>query len=272
MTNENNDIGNAVEDYINELSGKDVKEPENHQAGTEEEVKEPEQKKDEKPENYEIRLEKFKKQRDEQMAKNQELESRIAHLQGQIETVLKLGQQPEQDPTEMMDDVQKALYLELQKAKQDQAKMAEMLASVENRARQQEYTTREDMFFKSNPQYDTEDKKQEARDTMIEYAKANPKVGKLLLDGEISLNEVHTLALIKSGKLPNLQSKAQDSTKVFGNGKTEQPSSNVASEGISNVEKAIKILRNKESTNKGEASNVLIDSFADSVIEGMKRQ
>lgn len=273
MENENQASFDAVTQYINELSGTDVKESENHQPEEtkKEEVKEvaKEASKEEKPENYDIRIKKALEQRDEARKKAEELESKMAHIQGQIDAMVKMNTTPEQDPTEVMTDTEKALYLELQKTKQEMQSMADMVNQVEQKSKQNEYQTREENFWKSNPQYDTEEKKQEIREAMTEYAKSNQEIAKLLLQGQITLNEVHTLALIKAGKFPTTQSKPEDSTKVFGNGKTEPSPVNVAATGSNDVEKAIKILRNKESTNKGEATDVIVKTFANDIMAGM---
>jgi len=215
--------------------------------------------------NASIRLDKLKKQRDEERSRAQDLERRLAQMEGKL-SVLDKGdsQDDEVDPTEYMDDTQKFLFNENQQLKDNISKLTDAVQGMQNEGSKKKLEDQESRFFENNPELNKN--RDEFVEDMLSYLKDKPSIKSMLKAGEVSLAEVHGMySASKPKSVKNSQVSNPD--KVFSGHSGSLPASkNSNSESQAVRRKAINILNNRDSTNKKEATDFLQKEITEDII------
>ena len=219
--------------------------------------------------NASIRLEKMKKQRDDATKEMQTLKEQFAELKGQISAFKDFNNNngdidPEVDPTEYMDDVQKLNYTENQKIKEQVKQLTDVIQGIQTDKTKDKIQKQEDNFFDSKPELKA--KKDEVVGELLDYLQDKPSIKAMIKDGSVTLNEVYGMY---SASKPQSTKRSQVSNpdKIFsGHSEPVQANRDQVSENDVNRKKALSILRNKESMNKSDAVNYLKDTITSDLI------
>jgi hypothetical protein len=206
--------------------------------------------------NASIRLEKLKKQRDEERQQRADLEKELAEMRGKLSVLENKGNDAdESDPTEYMDETQKFLFNQNKQLKEDMAKLVEVVQKREEEVSSNRLKEEENRFFENNP--DLKKNKDEFVEDILGYLGDKPSIKKMLVDGKVSLGEVYGMY---SASKPKSVKKTQVSNpdKVFSGHSSSVPANkSQEAETDANLKKAISILHDRESRNKAAAVNVL---------------
>lgn len=217
--------------------------------------------------NYAIRKEKADREIKEALDERNRIREELASLKGELtalKDVMVNPKQEEEDPTEYMSEQEKSLYLRTKQLEDEILKTREILNGIANKVVSSENKLREENFFKNNP--DIKDKS-EAKELILNYVKTKPAIAKELLNGEVDLQGVYELALLRSGK-PILP-KQEDSTAVFGNGKSEPSAPRVEDSKPDRYKDALSVLKNKDSENKKDAIDIGLNEIAKDIVSFM---
>lgn len=216
--------------------------------------------------NASIRLDKMKAQRDVERNKAIELERQLSEMRGKLSVLEKSdnAEVSENDPTEYMDDIQKALFNENKALKDTMSKMAKAVEKLQVESTTKNLQEQEDRFLDNNP--DLKKNKDEFVDNMLGYLENKPAIKNMFRDGQITLQEIYGMY---SSTMPKSKktSKVSNPDKVF-SGASDTGSVN-KSDDFENQrirKQAEKILGNPNSTNKGEAVRFLQKDITDSII------
>jgi len=219
--------------------------------------------------NSEHRIKKHIQERDTARTENSQLKQQLAQMQGQLDTFSKFVKpEPEADPTEDMTDTEAAMFKTIQNLESQIKEIGGAVNGVQQVALKNDYRNREQTFWANNPNISSDDAQVEARELVRDYSKENPSAAQELLKGNISLQNFYDMALMKSGNVV-VNKAAQDSTKVFGDGRTEStaPRSEYAEPDAFDTAKVE--LKDKNSVNKKEAVTVGIKAIADEIVSSM---
>jgi len=210
--------------------------------------------------NASIRLDKMKAQRDEERQRVLELEKKLARMEGQMEaTKPQETTESDVDPTEYMSDVEKELYLK-NKALQEQVDLlAKGFSSIEQQKKEESLTKQENQFFENNPEL--KERREDVVNEVLDYLKDKPEIKTLLRDSKLNISEIYGMVMASKPQSTKVVQK-NDPSKVFSN-HDSSVASGAADQLDSNHEmkKAIGILRDRESTNKAQAANFMLDAI-----------
>ena len=205
--------------------------------------------------NASIRLDKMRKQRDEERTRARELERKIAEMEGKL-SVLDKNENTEQqvDPTQMMDDTEKYLYEKVQGMEgviSKLAKLTEDLSVDKERGRIKE---QEERFFESNPEL--KERREQYVEEVLDYLEDKPALKDMLRKGQVSLGEIN--GMYQATKSRSKPKKEVANPAVFSGHSQSVPKGNdTDTSGGVEYRKAVNILRDKNSRNKAQAVDFL---------------
>lgn len=211
--------------------------------------------------NGQIRYEKNKKKLDSVLSENSELKQALARLEGKFEMFTsqsEAGKEPEVDPTEEMTATEKFLYEQNKKLQETIEGLNGKVGSFEEEKQKADWKAQEKTFYEQNKELDPA----KTKEVIVNYVKNNEEVGRLLLQKKLSLSQVYGLA----NPQKKAESSTQDSSTVFGNGKTEPAKPRMAQSDDGQIRSAIDTLRSESSMNKGEAVEILGGSIVDDIV------
>lgn len=215
--------------------------------------------------NASIRLEKMRKQRDEERAQRSELERQIAEMKGKLSVLDKSGdgESQEADPTEYMDETQQYLYQQNQELKNTIGQLSEAVNSMKVKESKERLAKQETQFLDQHPEL--KENKDQFVDDMMGYLDGKPEIARMLSGGNLSLNEVY--AMYSAGN-PKSTKKAEVSNPdaVFSGSSDSVRARQTDKADIElGIKKANKVLTDPNSTNKAEATEYLLDNVVDTI-------
>ncbi len=231
------------------------------------ETQEPKAKEESSEPNVDIRLKKFKEQRDQERAENQRLKEELARLKGREEVLTKKDDADEVDPTEYMSDTEKALYERNQELTNTVKQLADVVNGIKKNESQQKIQNDEDSFFESHPEL--KEKREQVTEELLEFLQEKPELKKLVVNRSVNINQVY--AMMEAGKPKELKKRPTNEPAAFsGSTKTAPSGSDVASDLDTQLKKASEILSNPESTNKREAAEFLGNTITEDIISQLE--
>tara|TARA_R110000787_G_scaffold272740_1_gene380256 strand:+ start:5128 stop:5946 length:819 start_codon:yes stop_codon:yes gene_type:complete len=204
-----------------------------------------------------IRLEKMKAQRDSDRAELSELKLQMAEFKGMI-SATKKEDIAEEDPTEYMDETQKALYNQHIALEKKYNELQESVGQFKIDKVRDTISKDENSFFDNNP--DLQPTRQELVADMLTYLNDKPEITQLFRDQKVTMKEVHGMYQASKPK-STTKSEVKNPDKLFSGHSKSVPSEKIVNE-ISNNRKILSILNDKNSTNKADAVAAGIDLFA----------
>jgi len=216
--------------------------------------------------NEEFRVKKHLQERDEAREEARLLKEQLEYLKGKVDVFSSVSKQQEQqdDPTEYMTDTEKALFMQQQELKKTLESMSAAVSQVATKVVTQENRQREENFFKNNPTVNRTD----ASELIQSFAKQNPVIGQALISGEVDLQQVYDLALLRSGK--SVQPRQADPNAVFGVVNTTAPARQEVV--VDTWGTADKILKDKNSTNKKDAVDSQLNELTNNFITMLRKE
>lgn len=216
--------------------------------------------------NASIRLEKMRRQRDEDRQKVSELERKLAEMTGKLSVLEKSDDSEDSgvDPTEYMDDTQRFLYNENQQLKETISKLTHVVQGIQTDSSKKKLEDQENRFFDNNPQL-KENREQFVED-MLGYLKDKPSIKEMLKNGEVSLSEVYGMY---SASRPQSTKTSQVSNpdRVFSGSSEPAPVGKAQSAEFEAArKKARQILHDPDSTNKKQAVEFLQKDITNDII------
>jgi hypothetical protein len=215
--------------------------------------------------NASIRLDKMRKQRDEERTARSDLEKRLAQMEGKLSVLDKSNDvESEADPTDYMDDTQKFLYNENKSLKETIGKLTNVVEGIQTDGSKQRLQEQEDRFFDNNPNLKAN--KDQFVDDMLDYLKAKPNIKKMLKNGEVNLSEVYGM-YNASNPQSTKTARVSDPDKIFSGHSEGVPSGKPQAADVAvQHRKAMQILHDRDSTNKGQAVDFLRQEITNNII------
>lgn len=215
--------------------------------------------------NEAIRLDKMRKQRDEARDQQNQLANQMAELKGKL-SVLEKGDVTESAPdaTEYMDETQKFLFNENKSLKETLGKLTDVVSNIQNEGSKRKLQEQENRFFESNPSLKTN--REQFVGDMLDYLETKPSIKSSLKKGEINLSEVYGMY---SASKPQSTKTTQvgNPDKIFSGHSESVPSGRPQSSDAAVAHrKAVNILNDRHSTNKGDAAEFLKKEITNNII------
>jgi len=222
-----------------------------------------EEKEDSDIPNASIRLDKMRKQRDDDRDKVSALENQLSELKGMLNVMNnKEEESVDEDPTQYMDETQKSLYEKHEILTKKYAELEKSVGKIETDKVQESLLKEENLFFDNNPNLKA--KQQELVDGMYVYLKAKPDIAQLLADRKLTVNEIYGMYEASRPK-SSTKTQVKSPDKVFSGHSGSVPSEKTV-DMANNRKKALSILNDPNSTNKADAVNYGINSFAENLL------
>lgn len=221
--------------------------------------------------NAEIRLKKFKNQRNEARNKVIELERQLAEMKGKVsvlEKPIKEVDQKEEDPTEYMTENEKFLFNENKKLKEELSEFTKFVSESKKEKKVNQLSEREKIFFKNNPEL--ENNLDIVSEKIESYLKGKPFLVERVINNELSFDELWALISVND-KNDKVVRKVQDPDKVF------SKSNNIAT-GIKesthkqNSSKYSEAVSEYRKTNSKQAHNDVLNSATEHILDFLKNK
>ena len=211
--------------------------------------------------NASIRLDKMRDQRDEARHKISELEKQLAEKDGKL-SVLEQND-VEDDPTEYMTDNEKLMFEHSRELDEKINKIVDVVNSMQTENSRKKLDDQEANFFNNNPQL--KQQKEVVVKELLDYVNTKPYLKEGLRSGQINIDEAYG-AYQASNPSPKIQTQVKNPEQVFSGGSQALPTSPDLLDMNVVRNKATAILRDKHSTNKAQAVDVLHKDITQNII------
>lgn len=221
------------------------------------------------PENAQIRLDKFKSQRDEARQELLQTKEALAKLQGTVEamqnmTKTEVKSVEEVDPTEYMDEADRLNYQKIQGLESTVQKLTEVIQNLQTGETARKLDAQEENFFKERPELQA--KREEITDNLLDYLKDKPFFKDALKSGAMNLGEVYG-AYQAANPQSTKRAQVSNPNNVFSGSSQPAPASQPkALDANQDYKKALNILHNPDSMNKRQAVKFLESQITNDII------
>jgi hypothetical protein len=211
------------------------------------------------PPNYDVRLKKHLKERDEARERAAALEKRLSELEQERlkESKAKEAQEEIESVTAHMTENEKYLFERAQTEKQELQEKLNKIDTVVSEITKEKIVSslslKEERFFADHPHLI--DNRDEVSGEILDYLQSRPEMRRLLIEGQADLSEIWGAVSAKRKMTTGDVSskKSHNSDRVFGSGRQSVGGGSVSDQGDSDWDTARSILRNPDSRDKKAA-------------------
>ena len=219
--------------------------------------------------NAQVRLDKMRSQRDSERAKTTELERKLAEAEGKISVLDRDKTDDDQvDPTEYMSDTEKAMFERNQLLEKQIEKLANAVQGIQTDNTKRHLDDQEAQFFDRHPEL--KDNQKEVAEEMVEYLKDQPKFVEMLKAGTMNLDQAYALYKVSNPQSTTKSQVANPDAVFTGSTESAAPAQESVLDMQSAMKKARNVLHDPNSTNKAQASDVLLQGITQDIISQFK--